>query len=90
MHKNNNKKTSLNKKPVFTGIVMESLKGSNFIIDCEIIPASDEKKAKRRNITAFISGKIRDKHIKIMVGDTVDCEIAIDELKFGLEILEKL
>lgn len=50
------------------GIVIESLPGTNFLVE----PKDGEK------ILAYLSGKMRLHHIKVLLGDRVQMELSPD------------
>ena len=58
-----------NKKPIFNGVVIESLPNTNFKVKLD----------DGRDILAHLSGKMRLNFIRVLVGDRVEIEVSPDE-----------
>ncbi len=58
-----------NKKPIFSGVVIESLPNTNFRVKLD----------DGRDILAHLSGKMRLHFIRVLVGDKVEIEVSPDE-----------
>ena len=58
-----------NNKPIFNGVVVESLPNTNFMVKLD----------DGRDILAHLSGKMRLHFIRVLVGDRVEIEVSPDE-----------
>jgi len=63
-------------KIVVDGLIKECLRGTEFLVEIDINGA-------KKNITGYISGKMRKHYIKVNFGDRVKIEISKYDLNRG-------
>ncbi len=60
-----------NKPETKTGYVVEALPNTMFQVECE----GEEETSEKKVILAYLSGKMRHNHIRVLIGDRVEMEI---------------
>lgn len=61
------------------GTVIDALKGSKFKVEVDI-PGKEDKHI----ITGILSGRLRQNHIRVLVGDTVTIKVSPYDLDNGI------